>query len=1201
MTRLISLILFTVVLGTTHRDLQAQCKMLTVGLNTRSESSGCAPFTLDIENLFNNVTEGTEFVVDWGDGNVEVLISTASNLRPDFIHVYEANELECGYTYTIEATNGCTMPGDAQYESTVSVWDTDQQGLSIGPQTVRVCQNATAEVTFEDLSDWNCFPRDEYQNFPPRYIQWVYNSNAGSGIELAPYGSNSVSGPVLDVFSTGELSDLISIPSTDPSNPGNPFPIGASFEITLNNWNQCNPPGMDPVTTTANIVIVGEPSADFTSSKWDYCIGDQIELTNLSSGFDGESDLIYSWEFYDGPNDTDDLLEIKTNRNPTIIYSAGGEKLIRLNVRDNNTIGSCQAMVEKVVRITPTAIAQIGTANTSFCKTPGSDETFTVTFTDETVGSIAGVDEWAWELFDENGDPLQRVPASGFNTGSKVTIDQGYSKPGIYKARLTYRDVITKCDTYDEINIVIYNNPEPSFIAAPVCEGLDIELIDETSLDMINGNKVIRWEWDFSYDNITFNAEETYENSRPDTLNRTFSFGQHQVALRTTNDQNGCNAIYTDVVEVYQNPEATFTKDIAEGCSPLLVNFENTSTATQPVNINEYVWCIDYGNGFIDTLSADPGSTNFEPTTTATFENWNTSSKNFYVALKTISDKGCVRISEPDSVKVLPSIKPGFFYTNYEPLAKNCSPIEVNFQVDAPTIALSPQDYTWTVEDENGIIHQETLDGSINQFNRIFTANGNSIHNYSINLQTNISDICAGDSAISLNVNPVPHSEFSIDTVDIDCETITVEVDAAQKGLVEYNWTITKGAMIFMNDTLHDNFTYTMERPAPGNENMYFQVDLTTENYAFCESEKATDHLIVPAQPNLQASFTANPETQVFPNASVNINNLSSHSGAIHHWDFGDGFTSDVIHPAPHKYEGPGHYTINLELKEDFCISIDSVMIYIQPTAPIADFTFDPGSGCVPLTINFTNLTKYGDPESYVWYFGEGESISNTEHPTYTYYEPGTYSVKLEASNDSEVTDIVVKKFIIEAYPNPHAEFSVRPEKVKLPEDPIYTTNLSFEADSYHWDFGDGNKSIEIEPSHIYTDTGQYDITLIAMTNHGCADTVVYENIVEVVDGNEIRIPNAFTPSLDGPNGGNRYSEGRNDVFYPVTEGVIAYHMQIYNRWGELLFDTSDSGKGWDGYYRGKICPPDVYIYKIDFKFIDGKQVMKFGDVALIR
>jgi gliding motility-associated-like protein len=1202
------------------------------GFNFITSSRGCAPFTIEIQTLFLNSTPGTIYHVDWGDGSaIEDYNQTMAYPNgPIITHEYINAPIACGYQVTIEVENACNPTGSVDAVVTnVIVWTDDL--VASAPDVFRVCQGFAANIDFNDNSNWNCFPRaDLRENADPRWIQWIYGdpTNAARipGITIDgvspgsfPYYNPALgTDPVYPVTDIDQTSLMVAVPVTGPTD------LGKEFYVTLNNWNTCNAydenlsdgnpinpitPGgdNDPRMYQSRIVIVETPEPKFVTKKEstgvlasDFCIGDLILFENQTLR-PGGSNLIYTWEFFDGPTPADGLLETKTNRSPVFSYPTGGQKLVRLTVGDNNAVGGCQATLEKIVRITPTAIAQIGTANTSFCKTPGSAETFSVTFTDETVGSIPGVDEWAWELFDENGNPLQRVPASGYNSGGKVSVVQDYTNPGVYRARLTYRDIITQCDTYDQINIVIYNNPEPSFAAPASCEGLESDLIDATQLDMINGNQVIRWEWDFDYDKVNFNPDTVFNATRPDTLKKQFNYGTHQVALRATNDQNGCSAIFTEIVEVYQNPQASFTKDAMEGCSPLVVNLENTAVSTQPVVVDQYIWCIDYGNGYIDTLRTDPNTSSFDPVIETTFESWNTQSKNFRFLLKAVSENGCEAMSAPDSVKVLPSLKPGFRYIDYEPLAKNCSPVEVNFQVDMATRALSPTNYIWTVEDESGVLLEETIAGTTALFTYQFTSEDKSIHSYTVNLKANIEDICAGDSTLSVNVNPIPNSAFTIDTLDINCESMTIEVDAKQKGLVDYNWTITRGAMIFMNDTIEDSFIYTVPRPAPGRENLYLGIDLITANYAFCESEKTSQNINVPAQPNLVAEFIANPEIQVFPNATVTFNNLSTRSGAIHFWDFGDGNTSSAINPGAHTYSTPGNYTILLELKEDFCSSIDSVNIYIQPTAPVADFTADPPNGCIPLTVNFTNLTKYGDPDSYIWYFGEGQSISRTENPTYTYYEPGVYSVKLEATNASGVTDIVVKKFIIEAYPVPHADFTVRPEKVKLPDDPIYTTNLSFEADSYFWDFGDGGKSIEFEPAHIYTDTGRYDITLIAATEKGCADTVTYENIVEVIDGNEIRIPNAFTPTLDGPTGGNRYNEGRNDVFYPVTEGVIAYHMQIYNRWGELLFDTNDSGKGWDGYYNGKICPPDVYIYKIDFKFIDGREVMKFGDVALIR
>jgi gliding motility-associated-like protein len=405
-----------------------------------------------------------------------------------------------------------------------------------------------------------------------------------------------------------------------------------------------------------------------------------------------------------------------------------------------------------------------------------------------------------------------------------------------------------------------------------------------------------------------------------------------------------------------------------------------------------------------------------------------------------------------------------------------------------------------------------------------------------------------------------------------------------------------------MNSSYGDNFIYEVERPAPDSPNLDLAISLRTSNYAFCESGENSAYVMISPKPMLNAALEATPEVQVYPDATISLKNTSLHSNAVHHWDFGDDNTSALVNPLSHTYEKAGNYVIKLKLEESNCLSEDSVYIYIQPAAPIADFSFDPGQGCAPLTVNFTNHTQYGDPDFYRWYFGEGERAVTSEHPSHTYYEPGVYSVKLEASNSAGVTDFAIKKLIIEVFANPHADFSIRPETVKLPEVPIYTTNLSLDAEQFYWDFGDGNFSDEFEPSHIYVDTGRFDITLIASTAKGCIDTVTYENIVEVIEGNDITIPNAFTPSLDGPTGGSRYMDGgRNDVFFPVTEGVIAYHMQIYNRWGEMLFSTTDTGKGWDGYYRGRLCAPDVYIYKIDFKFIDGREVMKFGDITLIR
>ena len=1215
-------------------DAQAQCTssdIMEPGFNFITSSRGCAPFTIEIQTLFLNSTPGTVYHVDWGDGSSDEDYIQVNNYPngPIITHEYVDSPVECGYQLTIDVENGCNPSGSVDLEPiNVIVWTEDL--IFSDPDVYRVCQGFASSISFSDNSTWNCFPRaDARENADPRWIQWIYGHGAnGTRIPNIRVDGNIPGGfpyydpslgtdPVYPVTNIDQVSLNVQVPATTPAD------IGKDFYITLNNWNTCNQydedlsngflnpitPGGDnpPRTSESRIVIVDAPTPDFVARKenssnpiaWDYCIDDIIYFDNESTG-PGGSSLAHTWEFYDGPNVADGLLDTKTDKNPVFSFAYGGPKLVRLIVGDNNAVGGCNAVVEKVVNITPTTIAQISASNTKFCKTPGSDETFTVTFNDVSIGSTINT-EWRWEFYDENDNLVRDEPNAGYSTAVPVPYNQDYSNPGVYRVVLISRDIVSLCDTRDEVNIVVYNNPEPSFVSENVCEGLATKLIETTTLQKIKDSQVIRWEWDYDYDNVTFTPDSVFDLTRPDTLLRKFDYGVHQVALRATNDQNGCNAIFTEAIEVYQNPTAAFVKDSLKGCSPLIVTFDNTAAATQPVAIDEYVWSIDYGSGYLDTLHTDPNSADFTSVMTTTFENWSTSSKTFHIILKAISEDGCANSSTPDSVKVLPSVKPGFYYVDYEPLEKNCSPVEVNFQVDEFTMSLLPDEFSWTIRNEEGVIRSETTNPSSSQFTHIFTAETRGINSYSIKLNADIEDMCVGDSTLLVNVNPIPESDFTIDTLEFGCDIMVLEIDAVQKGLLEYKWTINKGGMIFINKSYGDNFIFEVPRPDPASPNLELTFELETANYAFCKSDVSTESIIVPSEPQLKASFLANPETQVFPNTTVTIDNTSTRSEATYLWDFGDGDTSVDENPTPHVYEKAGNYTITLNLEEDNCESMDFVNIFIQPATPEADFTFDPGKGCAPLTVNFTNLTKFGDPESYKWYFGQGEGITNEEHPTHTYYEPGVYSVKLEASNEAGITDAAVKRLIIEVFPNPHSDFQIRPETVKLPEDPIYTTNLSFEADSYFWDFGDGAISTEFEPSHVYMDTGRYDIMLIAKTVKGCIDTVVYEDIVEVIDGNEILIPNAFTPSLDGPTGGSRYTNGRNDVFYPVTEGVIAYRMQIYNRWGELLFATEDTGLGWDGYYNGRLCAPDVYIYKLDFKFIDGREVMKFGDIALIR
>ena len=255
----------------------------------------------------------------------------------------------------------------------------------------------------------------------------------------------------------------------------------------------------------------------------------------------------------------------------------------------------------------------------------------------------------------------------------------------------------------------------------------------------------------------------------------------------------------------------------------------------------------------------------------------------------------------------------------------------------------------------------------------------------------------------------------------------------------------------------------------------------------------------------------------------------------------------------------------------------------------------------MPLQVSFINNTLYGADIGYKWDFGDGVGTSTQINPTYTYFTPGTYSVTLTSANVIGVEATIIKEDIIVVYPQPEPFFQVEEELVFFP-DAVKLLNLSKGATSYSWDFGDGKTSDEEEPEHVYELPGVYDITLTAINEFGCTASVTSNGAVEVRVGGDVKVPTAFSPNLSGPIGGD-VSNGNpdNDVFMPVFEGVNKFHMQIFNRWGERLFESHDQDIGWDGYYKEKLSPQGVYIYKIELEFSDGRTKTLVGDVTLVR
>ncbi|MCI0751468.1 MAG: PKD domain-containing protein [Flammeovirgaceae bacterium] len=1220
-----------------YLNTKAQCTgadILEPGFAFLTSSRGCAPFTVQIQTLYLSSVPGTEYYVNWGDGTPEETYVQTNATGVTIQHTFPNSPVDCGYDIIIDAANACNPRGSVvPVQTQVVVWTNDV--VAVDPGVFRVCQGYATTVQFTDNSDWNCYPRATRENNEARWIQWIYGTGL-LGIQIPgiqvdgvtpgayPYQNPApFSNPFYPILAPGELSLPIQVPATTPAD------IGREFEITFKNWNQCNPydnvltdaNAFNPVNgdlvngdnapqvTTARILIVDAPNPQYVTRAGNaggaiqsvFCIGDDIFFDNLTPGIAG-SIFQYTWEFYDNSTGAGAPISTSTISDPTFSYATSGVKLIRLRVMDANAAGNCEAIFESTITISPSLVAQIGVTDLSgnvitpdFCQNSSAPfSTFDVRFSDVSPGTITASTLWLWEFFDENNNLILRAPAAGFSSSQLGPFDRAFVNTGVHRARLTIRDNITGCQTVDEVQIRVFENPQPDFSFNRVCEGNATAFTDLSSLNSVAGSQIVLREWDFDY-NGTFTADASYAAAT--NFNYTFATpGAHVVALRVTTDLGTCAEIKIDTVQVDPLPTASFTPNVTSGCSELDVTFTNNSVAGQPDVIDEFVWEINEGAGFyIDSIQrpTDPGFTNIFQ---RRFVNTNSTNKQVDVRLRVRTVNGCEQVTTPVTITIFPGPGSGFVTPGYSLLNPNCSPVNVTFTADASTQSFSPTDYRWTITDVNGVVTQVST-GTSPTFNYSLGNTIQSIKDYSVELRATLSTGCFGDSARTIRINPVPSSLFDIDTIEFDCNHMLLSMEATQKGLVEYLWTITVDGTPVFNQVDTDVITYDFNRVATGDQSVVIQ--LQTRNFATCQSVVSSQSVTVPQYQNINTSFTATPLTQTLPNSTVTIANTTNAGPWQYIWDFDDGTTSTQVNPGSHTYATYGTYVIQLTVTNNVCVEQHQVTVTINPIPPIVDFDYQPGVGCAPLTVAFTNLSQFADPSTYQWQFGINQGGSNAVNPTYTYTEPGFYSVTLTASNSTGQVVSYTHPVQIQVYDRPIAQFGILGSPVIALPGNLYVDNFSFGASGYQWDFGDGGTSSLYEPVHLYTTEGVFDISLVATNSDGCSDTLTLPAVVRTVNRGEILLPNAFSPSPDGPGSGGGI--GSNDIFKPLYRGVSEYQLLIFNRWGELLFETRDLETGWDGYYKGKLCQQDVYVYKITAKMENGETITRVGDIHLMR
>lgn len=276
---------------------------------------------------------------------------------------------------------------------------------------------------------------------------------------------------------------------------------------------------------------------------------------------------------------------------------------------------------------------------------------------------------------------------------------------------------------------------------------------------------------------------------------------------------------------------------------------------------------------------------------------------------------------------------------------------------------------------------------------------------------------------------------------------------------------------------------------------------------------------------------------------------------------------------------------------------------------PFTYFASSLQSGCAPLEVQFTNQSV--NATSYRWTFGTGDE-SEQKEPVYLFKEAGRYTVTLTAKNQGG--KVSVSRRVIEVLPQPVAVFQIE-EGLEGTDNHVVLNllNYSSSASGYSWflmDAGGTNcstwSSTELQPSvELKRITpNSKSVQLEVVSEHGCRDTANVDLPIRVESSEvKIKFATAFSPNPSGPGDGSFSPQSKRiDLFHPIyVEVPVEYRMRVFTRRGELVYETQEVFRGWDGYIHQEQAPGDVYVWMVEGKWANGLPFSYHGDVTLVR
>lgn len=332
---------------------------------------------------------------------------------------------------------------------------------------------------------------------------------------------------------------------------------------------------------------------------------------------------------------------------------------------------------------------------------------------------------------------------------------------------------------------------------------------------------------------------------------------------------------------------------------------------------------------------------------------------------------------------------------------------------------------------------------------------------------------------------------------------------------------------------------------------------------------------IIPNAAGCDSSISINLTILTIPTISAGVDQtvcegttvtLSGSGGVVYNWD--NGVMNGVAFTPP---VGNNIYTVT-GMASNGCTNTNQVTVLVNPL-PAVSFSIDITLGCSPLSTIITNTTP--NSTNCVWTMSDGSVLTGCGSVINTWNQTGCYDISLTTSDLNGCLNTFTGTDVVCVETTPIAAFTASPNSFSEPNEQIIFTNNSTGATSYSWDFGDlSTNSTDVNPTHIYQDgvLGSYVVELIAISNMGCSDTA-YITIFNTSIEDSVDIPNGFSPNNDN----------ENDTWTVI--GLDKYPnaiINVFNRWGQLLFEGNQANSTWNGIYQGEILPTADYYYIVD-------------------